>query len=69
MNFPCWLYHDEFEPLLIKDEDGHKKLGKGWVDSPAKLKGYVEVSEKPAVLEEEPTPEKPKRKKKDEGKA
>jgi hypothetical protein len=36
-HYPKFLYHADFEPFLVQSKDAHKKLGKGWVESPAEL--------------------------------
>jgi hypothetical protein len=37
MSYPKFLYHRDYEPLLVKTEEQEKKLGAGWEDSPAKF--------------------------------
>lgn len=29
-----WMYHKDFEPILVESEEQFKGLGKGWVEHP-----------------------------------
>jgi hypothetical protein len=34
-NYPRWLYHKDFEPIIVRDGAHEKELGEGWKESPA----------------------------------
>lgn len=63
MSYPKFLYHRDFEPMLVKNAEQEKKLGAEWKDTPAAFEGHVESC--PEVTAAQTDPTKPRMKKKD----
>lgn len=57
--YPCFRYHKDHEPKLLKSEADWTELGgsgKGWVDHPDKVNGVPKEEESPELPEDSEPP-------------
>lgn len=47
-SYPKWLYHPSKEAVVVQDEEAHKALGAGWVESPAEYRKAPPPDVKPS---------------------
>jgi len=51
MGVPTWIYHKDYEPMIVDSDELKKFYKKGWVDSPAKIEQKEEEESEEPVKE------------------